>query len=840
MNRLITIIAFTLISLSTFAYQVSGVVTDSLTHNSIPFASVKMIKAGWGKLTNEQGSFQIDEAQIGDTLLVTAMGYSTQKVPITSKRHKYNISISPIGVRLKEVIIKPRKEKYSKKNNPAVDFVNKIRNSSQSTNPRRNDYYNYDKYERITIALNNIDPNSKKNLILRKFDFLRDYVDTSEVSGRPILTLSVREKRSSNHYRKTPLTEKEDIIAVNQTGVDDFLDEETSRVLYEDLLGDIDLYKNNIYLIRNQFVSPLSSIAPDFYKFYLSDTVAVEGEQCAVLSFVPHNSQTFGFVGKIYVPLADTTMFIKKVEMSVPKDINLNFIEKIYINQEYKKAPDGSRLLVRDDLITEASILPGTQGLYFRRNTAYENHDFTPYSDLKLFSMLGRTRLDLNAQYRDTTYWNKHRLIEFKPKENKVAEITEKLRKIPLYRWIEKILKIVTTEYISTGKDSKFDFGPINTTFSHNTVEGYRLRVGGMTTGNLSKRWFAQGYAAYGFHDKKEKYGADLEYSFIDKKYYSGEFPIHAIRLSHRYDIDMIGRHYAFTNADNFVLSIQRHPNYLANYLRTTKLEYILELQNNFSIDATLFHKRHEISPYMGYVNGYGESFNHYNESGFKISLRYAPGEKFYQRNIDRININKSVLVFQLSHTLVPKGFAGNPFNINVTEASMRKRIWISAFGYVDALVKAGHLWSSAPYPNLLIPNANMSYTIQPESFSLLNPMEFITDSYAEWHFTYFANGTIFNYIPFFRKLKLREVFSFRGVFGHLSKDNNPEYNPQLYRIPELVKTYPMTAKPYMEAGVGVDNIFKMFRLEYVWRLSYLDLPNADKGGLRVAFHLSF
>ncbi|MDE5800769.1 MAG: carboxypeptidase-like regulatory domain-containing protein, partial [Paramuribaculum sp.] len=187
-----------------------------------------------------------------------------------------------------------------------------------------------------------------------------------------------------------------------------------------------------------------------------------------------------------------------------------------------------------------------------------------------------------------------------------------------------------------------------------------------------------------------------------------------------------------------------------------------------------------------------------------------------------------------------PKNFLGNNFEVNITELSLSKRFWLSAFGYVDAIVKGGHVWSRSPYPNLLVPNANLSYTIQPESFALLNPMEFVTDSYAMWDLTYWANGAILNYVPLIRKLKLREVFSFRGFYGHLSRRNDPLLNPSLFRFPEVVSVERLGDTPYMEVGVGLDNIFKILRVDYVWRLTYRHVPGADRGGVRVALHFTF
>lgn len=820
---------------------VRGSVVDSASMERVPYATVQAIGTEWAIQSDDKGNFKFKVAKAPDSLRVSALGFSPVVVSFEEfSKSGRKVRLPSTGLQLNEVIVRPQKEKYSKKNNPAVEFARRIRNAGPLGDPKRNPYYNYNQYERITIGLNKISPDSKKNLILKKFDFLRSHIDTSEVSGEPILTLSTREKTSRYYFRKNPSSEKEIVEGINQQGVDDFLDAANMQTLYEDFFKNIDLYNNDIDLLHNRMVSPLSRIAPDFYKFYLTDTVMIDSVKCIELSFVPHTSESFGFTGKLYIEDGDSTMFIKKVVMNVPKDINLNFIEGMFINQEFKKAPDGSRLPIRDDLVAEISIMPGTQGLYFRRSTKYENTNFDKPADESVFNGFGKTIIPNEVYSRDTIYWSQTRATPLSKGERSVTFISNELRQNKLYRLTEGFLKIMVQGYVHTSQNSKFDIGPVNTLVSHNTLEGYRFRLGGMTTANLSKHWFLRGYGAYGTRDHKWKYNAEAEYSFNEKRYHSREFPMHSIRLRHTYDINMLGQQYAFTNPDNVFLSFKRHDDNQIDYLRTTALTYTLELQNNFSVIAEFRSQRQEAAGYMTFIKGNGQTFGHYKESGFFAQLRWSPGEKLYQTASDRIRINEDAPAFMLSHTFMPKGFLGNMYTINKTEFSAMKRFWFSAWGYLDGIIKAGHLWSRVSYPDLLIPNANLSYTIQPESFALLNPMEFVTDSYASWDLTYWANGAILNYIPLIKKLKLREVFSFRGVWGHLSSKNDPERNPELFRFPAISHTRGLSHTPYMEVGVGLDNIFRILRVDYVWRLSYRNEPDIDKSGLRIALHFTF
>lgn len=822
-------------------WTIKGTVINAENNEKVPYAAIFVVGTKTGYMANENGEFEIKHNKRTAKIKISSIGYENKEVNISLPIDSIlKITLNPQENLLEEVIVTKKREKYSKKNNPAVTFVNKIRSLKEENDPHRNEFYNYDKYEKITLGLNNFAEQTKDKGILAQFKFLNEYIDTSEVSGKPILNVSVKEKASQIIYRKNPKAEKEYVTGIKRNGIDDITDQESMQVFLEDIFREIDLYENDINILQNRFVSPLSKIAPDFYKFYLTDTVMIDSQRCIQLAFAPHNSATFGFVGYVYVPEGDSTMFIKKVSMKIPSSINLNFIDHMFINQEFIKAEDGSRLKIKDDMVMEISVLPGAQGLYARRNTSYSNHNFTPSQHQHLFDDDRKSIIADDAYIQDDTYWNGIRTSPITKNEEKVGSLLSQLRDVPLYYWTEKILRILVSGYIHTAPESKIDIGPMNTLISNNDVEGWRFRVGGITTANLNKRLFARGFIAYGTKDKKIKYSGELEYSFIDKKYHSREFPVQSLRLTHLYDVDQLGQQYAFTNKDNIFLSLKRHEDNLMTYHRYTNLEYILELHNNFSLVAGLSHDRQEATKYVPFVDGYNNTYNHYNQSSLKIKLRYAPGEKFYQSKTHRYPINLDAPIFELTHTYSPKNFLGSMFEINKTEFSAQKRFWFSAFGFADCILKGGHVWSKAPYPNLLLANANLSYTIQPESFALMNPLEFINDSYVSWDVTYWANGALLNYIPLLKKLKLREAFSFRGLYGHLSDKNDPTKSLELFKFPETAQPFKMTSTPYMEVGVGVDNLFKILRVDYVWRLTYRNNPNIDKSGIRIALHITF
>lgn len=820
---------------------VKGYVKDSITGEGLPMVTVFMTGAGEGVLTAVDGAFTINTTKNFKCLTVSAVGYKPKQVYVRKgETNEINILMQSTTVMLNELVV-TKKEKYKKKGNPAVAFVEKVMAHKHLNDPKNNEYFSYGKYEKMSLGFNDFSEVADKNVILRKFKFLIDYMDTSEITGRRILPISMKEKVSHEYFRKSPSSHKEYVTGLKNGGLDESFDQESVKRFLDDVFREIDIFGNDVTFMQNRFVSPLSNIGTNFYKYYLSDTLDVDGEKCVELSFVPFTTQAFGFLGRIYVPVGDSTYFVKKVKLNVPRHINLNYVQHVFIEQNYERAADGSRLKTNDDMTVEFKIMPGTQGMYARRQTNYKDFSFAPPENMDIFNKSGEQIVANDASYLPDQFWADNRPTQAKSDESTIKKMIQRLRQSKLFYWSEKVIVALVSGYVQTGgKSSKFDFGPMNTTISSNALEGLRLRIGGMTTANLSKHWFARAYAAYGFKDEKWKYMGQLEYSFNQKKYHSNEFPIHSIKIEHKYDIDQLGQHYMYTNADNVFLALKRKTDDKINYLRTSEIEYKIETKGGFSVSAGFQHNIHEASRFLPFENGYGDVFKRYTEAGFNVTLRYAPGEKFYQTRSYRIPINLDAPVLSLTQTYVPKGFMGSKFEINKTEIGVQKRFWFSAFGYTDIIVKAAKLWSKVSYPDLLLPNANLSYTIQPESYTLLNAMEFANDQYLSWDFTYWANGAILNRIPLVRYLKLREVFSFRGLYGKLSDKNNPEMNNDLYRFPLDAHCRTMDKKPYMEIGVGLDNIFTFLRVDYVWRLTYRHNPGVDRSGVRIQLHFTF
>jgi hypothetical protein len=281
------------------------------------------------------------------------------------------------------------------------------------------------------------------------------------------------------------------------------------------------------------------------------------------------------------------------------------------------------------------------------------------------------------------------------------------------------------------------------------------------------------------------------------------------------------------------------------NYLRTSKLQYEKEWLNGLSVKTWMQHQNNEATGSLRYIlqdeNDLLTRIKSINTAEWGVQLRFAPGERAYNSRMGKgsfFNVSKDAPIFTAGHQIGFRDMLGGQYNYHHTEAGISKRFWLSSFGHIDFHLKAGKIWDKVPFPLLIMPNTNQSLTIQPEAFHMMNALEFVADQYVSLDATYFMKGWIFNRIPFFNLLQIREVASFHSVYGSLSNQNNPTVSHNLFTFPEGV--YPLGNKPYMECSFGLDNIFRILQINYYRRLSYLDHPDVRRNGFRIAMRFSF
>ena len=839
--------------ISVSAQNIQGVVTDSLTNDPIPYLSVFYEGKGVGSITDNDGHYKVETRKGWNKLTFSAVGYVTKVVNIIPGVTKnLNVRMRPDDIMLDEVVVKPKREKYSRKNNPAVELMKKVIAHKNNNKLSENDYYQYNKYQKITMSLNDVTPEMLEKGMYKKMPFLKYQIELCEETNKFILPISVDETASQKIYRKHPKSEKTIIKGMSSTGVNElFATGDMLSTVLKDVFTDVNIYDNDIRLLQYPFISPISSSdAISFYKFYIMDTTFVDKDKCFHLTFVPNNSQDFGFTGHLYV-LADSSYTVKKCTMNLPKKSGVNFVDNMDIIQEFEQLPNGEWVLKTDDMIVEMTLMKIMQGFQIRRTTRYSDYAFDELPQ-QLFKRKGAEIKEADAMMRGDDFWNQYRPVPLTQTESSMDMLVKRLEQMPGFKYVIFVLKAFIENFVETGtKDnpSKVDIGPVNTMISNNYIDGLRLRMSAQTTANLNPHLFLKGYYAYGFKDHRSKYMGEVEYSFNKKEYLPREFPKNSITFSYQYDVMSPTDKFLKTDKDNVFVSFKTSTVDQMSYVRNIALKYENETQFGLKTTVEVKHSTDEPTGGLAYITNDDQKtlVPEIQTMEASLAFRYAPGETFVNTKQRRIPVSFDAPVFTLSHTTGFKGVLGGEYNFNLTEVGLYKRFWFSSWGKIDMFVKGGAQWNKVPFPLLIMPAANLSYILQRETFNLINNMEFLNDRYASLDVSWDLNGKIFNRIPLLKKLKWREAIGFKMLYGHLTDKNNPMKHPgdsELFLFPTRdgrPTSFVMDPKtPYMECSVGIHNIFKILHIDYVRRLNYLDHPDANKWGVRFMVMMTF
>ena len=838
---------------SVSAQNIQGVVTDSLTNEPIPYLSVFYEGKGVGSITDNDGNYKVETRKGWNKLTFSAVGYVTKVVNIIPGVTKnLNVRMRSDDIMLDEVVVKPKREKYSRKNNPAVELMKKVIAHKKNNKLSENDYYQYNKYQKITMSLNDVTPEMLEKGMYKKMPFLKDQIELCEETNKFILPISVDETASQKIYRKHPKSEKTIIKGMSSTGVNElFATGDMLSTVLKDVFTDVNIYDNDIRLLQYPFISPISSSdAISFYKFYIMDTTFVDKDKCFHLTFVPNNSQDFGFTGHLYV-LADSSYTVKKCTMNLPKKSGVNFVDNMDIIQEFEQLPNGEWVLKTDDMIVEMTLMKIMQGFQIRRTTRYSDYAFDELPQ-QLFKRKGAEIKEADAMMRGDDFWNQYRPVPLTQTESSMDMLVKRLEQMPGFKYVIFVLKAFIENFVETGTKehpSKVDIGPVNTMISNNYIDGLRLRMSAQTTANLNPHLFLKGYYAYGFKDHRSKYMGEVEYSFNKKEYLPREFPKNSITFSYQYDVMSPTDKFLKTDKDNVFVSFKTSTVDQMSYVRNIALKYENETQFGLKTTVEVKNSKDEPTGGLAYITNDDQKtlIPEIQTMEASLAFRYAPGETFVNTKQRRIPVSFDAPVFTLSHTAGFKGVLGGEYNYNLTEIGLYKRFWFSSWGKIDMFVKGGAQWNKVPFPLLIMPAANLSYILQRETFNLINNMEFLNDRYASLDVSWDLNGKIFNRIPLLKKLKWREAIGFKMLYGHLTDKNNPMKHPgdsELFLFPTRdgrPTSFVMDSKtPYMECSVGIHNIFKILHIDYVRRLNYLDHPDANKWGVRFMVMMTF
>jgi hypothetical protein len=821
---------------------VKGFVRDAITKKPMSLVSV-VFKNSKGVSTGDDGSYSIQTTDPKKTILVFSyVGYKPVSVEIVPNEEQLVNVEMELTAAMTEVVVKRGRGKYRNKNNPAVELIEKVIENRDNNRITSHNYVQYQQYEKLGLSLTNKPEKLANNRLFRKYQFIIENVDTTLIEGKTLLPIYIEEKISERYLRKDPEASKTRILAEKRVNFGDFLDAKGISSYLNRLYADIDIYENNINILASQFLSPIANMGPTFYRYYIRDTSEVDGIKLIRLYFTPRNPTDLLFRGVMYVTL-DGNYGVQKIDMTISKKANINWTKELRIRQDFQRGGDGKYTMIKSDMMAEFAIANNASGgIFGERVVSYKDLIFDQPAPDSIYK--SKDIVDLTGGRNEAdSFWESSRHVPLSTAEAKTYYNIDSLRNLKSFKTFATVFTALFSGYIVF---DGYEIGNTNTFYSFNPVEGFRLRVGGRSTPKFNNRFYFENYLAYGFKDEKFKYLLGATYSFNGKSIYS--YPLNYLRMSYQYDMRIPGQELQFVQEDNFLLSFKRGKNDKWIYNNIYKVEYVREFGKN--VAYTFGFKNTRQTPagaieYRKQDGGNGTSLiPDITTTELSAEVRWAPNEQFYQGKNYRIPIINKYPIMRFRYIAGVKNLFNSDYSYHNLNAYFEKRCYMSQLGYTDVTLEGGYIFGQIPFPLLTTHRANQTYSFQLNSYNLMNFLEFVSDKYAAANIDVHFNGFFFNKIPFLKKLKLREVGSIKALFGSVRDENNPAKTDKVFEFLKdengVPLTYALNNGPYIEASVGIGNILKLFRVDFVKRLTYLDHPNVQSWGIRTRVRFDF
>ena len=831
--------------------QITGRVIDDATEKPVPMATLLYKNLGVGTKADSLGRFTLARHN-HERLIISSVGYETQEKTIRQGTpSQLTIRLKSEEQSLREVTVTSRRSsRYRRKNNPAVELMRKVIAAKKQTDLRQKDYYRYANYQKLMVGLNDLKPKDFQNGLLANKPWIVEHLDLCPYNNKLILPLSLEETVMEKSYRREPHTSDNNQLAHHITGITNLFETgDLVNLVTQEYFSDVDIYQDNIKLLRHPFTSPIGRDAILFYHFYITDTTYVDEDKCYVLDFTPSTQQDFGFRGQLFV-MADSSYLVKRCTMSLPNVTGVNWVEGLYCLQEFSELEGGEWVLTRDDMVAEMAVTDFTPKLIVVRNTARSHFEFTEEAPPLRPPRMGRGTEGILAEYRPEP---------LSQSESSLGKLVERIEGLKGFKYVLTAIKALFENYIETGpkgQPSKVDIGPVLSTISTNFHDGLRLRLGGQTTANLHPHLFLKGYYAHAMKSRENYYDATLTYAFHHPKYLPNEFPARTISFQSRRDVALPSDKYLNSDKDNIfsAFKISKIDKMLLYNSQTLKGEYEqkigLKLAAQLKTEKVIPIGNMTFTPLSSLSLPLHSPFTplslpslRYTEATF--SLRFSPGETIFQTKERRRTLHYNAPVIRLQHTVGIKGMLGGQYNYNYTELEAWKRFWLPmSFGAMKMRLRMGAQWNQVPFPLLIMPESNMAYFLKSNSFDLINNMEFLNDRFVSFQLGWDMNGKLFNLVPLLKRLKWREYVGVQCLWGKLTDKNNPllaenSASGVLMYFPE--GSFAMDGKrPYWEVAFGIHNILRLITIEYIRRLNYLDLPTSQKQVIKMAVEFKF
>jgi len=807
--------------------KVGGKVIDEFG-DPISFANVIFKNSKEGVITDENGNFYFESKENYATLVVSYVGFEKKEISLKPGLNTGLRIQLKSGTQLKEVVV--YRGKTSKKDNPAIDILRKIWERRRKNGLKMFKQYEYDKYEKVEFDLNTIDSAFMNSKVFKGMEFIFDQIDTSSISGKTYLPIFINETLSEVYGDNEDKKYKEITKANKNSG---FGNGDGVNTFIKDLYAEFDIYDNYLKFFDKDFVSPLSRTGINVYNYVLNDSMFIDNKWCYNIVYYPRRKNELTFKGDFWVN--DTTFAIKKINLEASKSANINWVKEIYIEQEYEVLNDSVFLLTRDYMMSDFSFSKKeeSKGVYGKRTTLAKNHKFDIKKDNKFFKK--EVNFYDNAVFNKTEeFWKANRFEALNKNEEGIYKMLDTLKEVPRFKRVYNLASILGSGYIEFPK-LNLDYGPIFSTFGYNDVEGQRIRVGGRTYFGPNDKWRIQGYTAYGFRDNQFKYGI------------SGRWMVNPnnrliLSIGNRRDVeqmgvslttsnDVLGRSFAssalfasgvnnqLTSVNLTTLGFEIEP--FKNFTFQTNFTYrtLKSASNEFSLDYYTDLSQTEIKSQV-------------KQSEINLVAEFTPKRKTVGYGVDRLDVDFNYPRVFLSYSNGLKGVLDSDFDYQKLQFYYRQPTLIGGFGRLFTTFETGKIFGEVPLGLMGVIPGNQSWFVIENTYNLLDYYDFVADEYASLHLEHHFNGRLFSRVPLLRKLNLREIVGIKGVYGRVS-ENNKTLNASglTYIAPEDV---------YWEYHAGVGNIFKVLRVDFAWRGSYLEMPDARKFAVRASFGFYF
>lgn len=798
----------------------SGIITDTQSEERIPFASVSFKNTTVGKLSDSSGSFHFYLGNWpSDTLEITCVGYQPYRLIIPRQRDSVNLIIrmergtfnegAQLKVKVNKGLLVWRKIVQHKPQNDRYRFKN----------------FSYELYNKLELDLKNInfEKFGKFKPLKPVSDLINQNIDTSE--GIKYLPAYLTEVLSDYYYQKDPKKRREVIKAANTNGIKN----ESMTKLLGGMDQVVNVYNNFIPIFDKQFVSPISDNGDYYYNYRVVDTQIIANNRYYHLVFTPRRKGGDTFEGDCWVHAG--SFAIQKMNLRLGKEANVNFLDNLSLIQEYKLINDTTWFLSKDKFVADISpVGKDRPGFIGRKTTTYKDvvvNDSSVSHELDKNKIMEEVITLPGANEKDKAYWSASRHEELTKTESSIIRMIDTLMNAPVFQRFTNTINFIGTGYLNVGN---FQLGPWFNWITSNSWEGLRVRFDLGTNKKFDKRWWWHTYLAYGFGDKKLKGKAEL--FFLPKKH-----PRRYFYASYTNDLDFGQNYYGEVSSDNIFALAIRKSNVPIKFMKVSesRLQFYNETRSGFSVLPALVHKDYDplknLIPKDSFTAKPGrEALSTFEAS---IRFRFAYLEKFLENNFFRTSLGSPYPIGEIYFT---KGIAGvfkSNYNYTKISGSISDYFKIPPFGSISFMVYGGKTWGTLPYMLLDIAPGNELYYYNKYAYNMMNRWEFVHDKYAGINVEHNIGNGIFRLFP---KLRFRQFWTAKTLWGSLTPENRALNFKEGHNFQSL------DGNTYLELGTGIDNIFHVFRIDFIWRVLPSTLPKTgDKTfGIFGSFRLAF